>query len=580
MHNNHISFFNGVTMKNKPAESNYSSNSSSSFDEEFDLLPSRKKAGTSKKAIVIVCVCIAIVLIAMASYFIIEQKRISEEKAAIALAEAEELRRQEEERRVRYETIMSGSTVPQGVTINGQDLGGMTESEAMSALRPVIEAYAPGIQINAQFEGSSTPIDLSNVAYSNDAAALIKKAIKEPQSDSIDLALAAADRIAAEGRTYEITFTPSEASVKSIASSLANQINHSGSGIGITNIDRENHTIETSGSTRQVTVRQDELSGMILNALTNRTSQNIQIPCDIKETASSEYISVQFDTSFKGSSSSRIFNIQKGADLINGTKLAPGETFSTNDTLGVRTLSRGWKEANAYVSGTTEIQAGGGVCQLSSTLYNAAVKADLKIVSRRNHSMPVSYIDKGLDATINSVGNMIDFKFSNNTDNDIVIFSWTEGKNVYFKIYRVEFDTDEYDEIRLTAEKIETLYPDGEMEVILDPTLEPGTEEIDVATQNGAIYQSYKHYYKDGKLVRTEKLALSTYKAFNGSKRVGPDPVYVDPATGTVVETPDPNIPVITDPPEILPTPEPVYIDPDPPTDGVITYTDPDSEQP
>ena len=322
---------------------------------------------------------------------------------------------------------------------------------------------------------------------------------------------------------------------------------------------------------------------MIQNALVSRTSQNIQIPCDVKETSSSEYISVQFDTSFKGSTSNRVFNIQKGADLINGTKLAPGETFSTNDTLGVRSLSRGWKEANAYVSGATEIQAGGGVCQLSSTLYNAAVKADLKIVSRRNHSMPVSYIDKGLDATINSIGNMIDFKFSNNTDNDVVIFSWTEGKNVYFKIYRTKFDTDEYDEIRLTAEKIETLYPDGEMEITLDPTLDPGTEVIDVATQNGAIYQSYKHYYKEGKLIRTEKLALSTYKAFNGSKRIGPDPVYFDPSTGTVVETPDPDIPVITNPPESTPTLEPVYIDPDPtdpPTDGVITYTDPDSEQP
>ena len=563
-------------MRNKSADSNQSSGSSPSFDEEFDLLPSRRKTGTSKKAIVIVCVCIAAVLLAMAVYFIAEQKRISEEKAAIALAEAEELRRQEEERRVRYETIMSGKTVPEGITISGKDLSGLSESEAMSVLRPVIEAYTPGIQVNAVFEGTSSPIDLSKVAYTNDAAALIKQAIKEPQSDSIDAALAAADKIAAEGRSYEITFTPTEASVRSIVSSLAGQINHAGSGITITDIDREAHTIETSGSTRQVTVREDELYGMILNAITAKTSQSIQIPCNIKETASAEYISVQFDTSFKGSSSSRVFNIQKGADLINGTKLAPGETFSTNDTLGVRTLSRGWKEANAYVSGTTEIQAGGGVCQLSSTLYNTAVMADLKIVSRRNHSMPVSYIDKGLDATINSIGNMIDFKFSNNTDNDIVIFSWTEGKNVYFKIYRTEFDTDEYDEIRLTAEKIETLYPDGEMEVTLDPTLEPGTEVIDVATQNGAIYQSYKQYYKDGKLVRTEKLALSTYKAFNGSKRIGPDPVYIDPGTGEVVNTPDPTVPVITDnPPDI--TPEPVYIDPDPtddPSDGVITYTE------
>ena len=245
-------------MKKQTSDTNLSSTPSHSYEEEFDLLPSRKKASTSRKAILIVCICIAVVLLAIAAYFIAEQKHISEEKAAIALAEAEELRRQEEERRIRYDTIMSGSTMPEGITINGIDLSGMTESEAMSALRPVIESYTPGIQLNAVFEGSSSPIDLADVTYSNDAAALIRNAIKEPQSDSIDQALALADQIAAEGRTYEITFTPSEASAKSIASAIANQINHSGSGIGITSIDRENHTIETSGSTRQVTVRQDD----------------------------------------------------------------------------------------------------------------------------------------------------------------------------------------------------------------------------------------------------------------------------------------------------------------------------------
>ena len=204
------------------------------------------------------------------------------------------------------------------------------------------------------------------------------------------------------------------------------------------------------------------------------------------------------------------------------------------------------------MSGTTDLQAGGGVCQLSSTLYNAVVKADLEVVYRRNHSMPVSYISKGLDATINSVGNIIDFKFKNNTGSDLVIFAWTSGKSVCFKIIRCAFNTTEYDEIRLSAEKVSTVYPDGEMVVTLDPTLAPGTEVIDVPTSNGSVYQSYKHYYKNGQKVRTEKLAQSTYRAFAGSKRVGPE----------LIVTPTPDLPVIT--PEPITTPDPIIVTPEP----------------
>ena len=188
--------------------------------------------------------------------------------------------------------------------------------------------------------------------------------------------------------------------------------------------------------------------------------------------------------------------------------------------------ANGWKEANAYESGAVVPQYGGGVCQLSTTLYNTAVMADLEIVFRRNHSMFVGYIGKGLDATINSVGNVIDFQFRNSTAGDIVIFGYTtEKNNLYFEIWGLPYATTEYDEIKLTSERVSTTSISGEPVVIEVPE---GTEKNDgtlmvagetwiaVAPREGYVYQSYKNYYLNGEFVRKEKLAISTYKSFQG----------------------------------------------------------------
>jgi vancomycin resistance protein YoaR len=226
----------------------------------------------------------------------------------------------------------------------------------------------------------------------------------------------------------------------------------------------------------------------------------------------------------------RVYNVKRAASLVNGFVLKPGETFSTNDTLGPRTYELGWKPAPAIVSGTTEDQAGGGVCQLSSTLYAAAVKADLEIVYRRNHSSRVGYIDYGLDATINT--GTIDFQFKNNTSSDIYIFAYSidkrdgkipEGKDdktIHVEIYGEAFPP-EYDKISLSSEKLETLKPAGEMQVIVDTTVAPDYYKEEVERKNGEIWQSYKHYHKDGVEIKKEPLAKSTYRAYEGKITVG-----------------------------------------------------------
>ena len=206
---------------------------------------------------------------------------------------------------------------------------------------------------------------------------------------------------------------------------------------------------------------------------------------------------------------------------MNATVLAPGEVFSTNECLGDRTYANGWEPAPAIVGGTTEDQAGGGVCQVSTTLYNAVVKADLEIVYRRGHSGTVGYIPRGLDATINT--GTIDFQFKNNTSSEILLISYLKDKNVCIDVYGEAFATDEYDEIKLTSKQIKTISPPGKMKETVDKSKKPGYREVVIKRKSGSMWQSYKHYYKDGQLVKTEELDTTTYRAYAGEVIVGPE---------------------------------------------------------
>lgn len=524
--------------------------------ENEPLFKKRRQRGI-RPGIIIVAALIAVLLIVGGVYlYVSEQARAAEERAAIALAEEEALRKQQEEDQAKYDAIMhSGKYLP-GVTVEGVSIGGMTRAEAESALQSLIDERTPKGSLTLSYDGKTYQFDLSTLVATSNLDVVLNDAGKLAQSNDMQTALSQAEDVEKNGKNYTLTTQYDFNTVTEYVKGLAAELNQSVKNASIETVDTVNHTVTMSDAVPGVTVKETELVSAITNAILTNNHAPIAIPAETVEPEVKgehlQMIEITAETSFKGSTSNRIFNIKKGADLINGKVLAPDEVFSTNDTLGVRTYSNGWKEANAYVSGTTDLQAGGGVCQLSSTLYNAVVKADLEVVYRRNHSMPVSYISKGLDATINSVGNIIDFKFKNNTGSDLVIFAWTSGKSVYFKIIRCAFNTTEYDEIRLSAEKVSTVYPDGEMVVTLDPTLAPGTEVIDVPTSNGSVYQSYKHYYKSGQKVRTEKLAQSTYRAFAGSKRVGPE----------LIVTPTPDLPVIT--PEPITTPDPIIVTPEP----------------
>ncbi|MCR5452182.1 MAG: VanW family protein, partial [Lachnospiraceae bacterium] len=224
-----------------------------------------------------------------------------------------------------------------------------------------------------------------------------------------------------------------------------------------------------------------------------------------------------FTTNYSASSAPRANNVRNGASLINGTVLYPGEVFSVAKALNPMTAENGYQQAPSYENGTTVMTYGGGICQVSTTLYNAVIRAELEVVERSSHSMIVSYVKPSEDAAI--AGDTKDFKFKNNQDTPVFIESSTDGGLITFNIYgkevrdpsrTVEFES----EVLSTTEPKNVFVANGSAPVgsIVKTSGSPHT---------GYVAQLVKVVKENGKEISREVFNSSRYRATNNEYAVG-----------------------------------------------------------
>lgn len=264
-----------------------------------------------------------------------------------------------------------------------------------------------------------------------------------------------------------------------------------------------------------------------------------------------------YTTRYNAGDVSRSYNVSLASQKINDVVLAPGEVFSYNDTVGPRTVARGFKIANVYVGNKVEPGVGGGICQVSSTLFNAVVLADLEIVFRTNHSLPVTYVPLGRDATV-SYGS-IDFKFKNNTNHPIKIVASASGGSNQVSVYGIKENKNK--SIEITTECTGTYV--NRLVQKEDPNLPVGTVKVEQAGSMGSSYNAYKVTKENGTVVKTELLTKSTYVSADRIEIIGTMPAPEDEmlkeeATPETEEPQNPpvSIPVIA--PNATGTDEPV----------------------
>lgn len=225
-----------------------------------------------------------------------------------------------------------------------------------------------------------------------------------------------------------------------------------------------------------------------------------------------------FTTSYSTSGSSRSANVVNGTDLIDGALLYPGDEFSTYEAVAPFSKANGYYMAGSYLNGKVVDSLGGGICQVSTTLYNAVLLAELEVTERHNHSMIVNYVDASADAAIAESSGK-DFRFVNNTDYPIYIEGiTTSNKKVTFNIYGVETRSEgrtvEYD-----SEVLETIYPQTDA---LYPDAGQPIGYISVSSAHiGYKAKLWKVVKEDGVEVSRELVNSSSYKMSPRSAVVG-----------------------------------------------------------
>lgn len=221
-----------------------------------------------------------------------------------------------------------------------------------------------------------------------------------------------------------------------------------------------------------------------------------------------------YTTNFNVNEVERSDNVRTAAKSIDNVILMPGQEFSYNNIVGERTTERGYKVAKVYQAGQVVDGMGGGICQVSSTLYNAVVKADLEILERKNHSLPVAYVKLGRDATV--VYGVIDFRFRNNQQYPIRIESKISGGTLTVDICGI--NTNPNRSVDIETEFISTL--DFIEKTIPDETLPMGTSKIIQTGKKGYKVKSYRVTKENGVEVDRKVIATDTYSPIAQIKKV------------------------------------------------------------
>lgn len=260
-----------------------------------------------------------------------------------------------------------------------------------------------------------------------------------------------------------------------------------------------------------------------------------------------------FSTWFNAGDINRSHNLYLATASINGAVLDPGEVFSFNRRVGERVSEAGYRDALVIVGNKFEPGLGGGVCQVSSTLYNAILLAGLQIIERHNHALTVAYVPVGRDATV--VYGLQDFRFKNITGYPIYIRAIARGGRLQINVYG---NIAEKQRVVLNS-VIDQTIPFKESRQ-LDPTLPPGEEKVDHVGFPGYVSRTFRSYLdEEGKVIKKEKLSTDYYKPLDklilAGPVTGPQEIKPEPAEEPAVEVPVENPAELSTDKEPLPEP-------------------------
>ena len=404
------------------------------------------------------------------------------------------------------------NVIAEGLSIAGIDVSGMTASQAEEALSDYAEEF-PDLVVSLEADGESILTTAGEIGLSADVSASVEEALSYGKTGNLVARYKQLKDLEQESKDLPLAVEVDEDTLTAYLEENAEQLNRDAVDYGLT---RENGEFVVTGGTNGIeidleasaeTVEEFFLAGWTEDNTSVELAYIITEPQGSEEELSQvQDLLGTYSTSYSSSASGRKVNVKNGCDLISGTVLYPGETFSVYDAVSPFTAENGYELAGSYENGTTVETYGGGICQVSTTLYNAVIRAELEIVERYGHSLTVSYVDPSADAAI--AGTYKDLKFTNNTDYPIYISGYADGSTITFSIYGVETRA-ENRTIEFVSETTSTT--EATVEYVADSSSAIGTMTKTQSSHTGKTARLWKIVYIDGVEESREVFNTTTY---------------------------------------------------------------------
>lgn len=415
-------------------------------------------------------------------------------------------------------------TIQTGIYAESIDLSGMTRTEATAAIQNyVAELNTVEITLLAadNHEVVVTPEDLGMTWGNTD---LVDEALTLGTKGNIIERYKALQDLKHENHVYDIELDFDVQAINDILTQKCAKYDQEAINVSL---KRENGSfVVVEGQTGYVLDVETSID-LVYNYLTEEWNHE---PCTIsldltvdEPEGSAEELSYVTDvlgtytTAFKSSGAARSANIANGCALINGTTLYPGEEFNALDTITPFTEANGYYMAGSYLNGKVVDSLGGGICQVSTTLYNAVLLSELEVTERFNHSMIISYVEPSMDAAIAESGGK-NFRFVNSTDYPIYIEGTVSNKTITFTIYGKE-TRDAGHSVKYESEVLEVTNP--ETDLIYEDASQPIGYIVTESAHIGYKARLWKITYENGTQVSREQVNSSTYKMSPRSATVG-----------------------------------------------------------
>lgn len=327
--------------------------------------------------------------------------------------------------------------IADNIFVQGVEISQMGKEEAIEAVN---KKYKPQ-NLNLSYENNNYEINCEDIELKYNTEELVEQAYNSTRTGSYFNDIASYISVTSEGKKYTIKATYNEEKLDKSIEKIAKDINQ----------DAKNATVSVGGgisitpSKTGLKFETKENKKLIKEALDNKKYDTIDLKVSVtKPRISTEDVSsinttlASFSTTFNSALVERSYNIGLSAQRVSNVILKPGETFSYNEHTGMRLLSNGYLNAPVIVGNDYEDAPGGGVCQTSTTLFNAALLSGLQIDQVRNHSKTSQYVPRGRDAMVNDGGS--DLKFTNNFDHAVYIQCYRSGSSVVAAIYGASQD--------------------------------------------------------------------------------------------------------------------------------------------